>query len=124
MVRSRIDIIRERQLGMSASFCKVVISGILVVLAAWASGTLASTSSERVKKGDAVPEEGRYKEALRCYDGMIEIDPRDAEASFGKDLALSILKGFAEARQAFEDAETLGFPQAYELPEMMNQAGY
>jgi len=47
---------------------------------------------------------GRYEEALRCYDRILEISPSSRKASGYKGLALFKLKRHAEASQCYERA--------------------
>lgn len=47
---------------------------------------------------------GRYKEALQCYDRILEISPSSKKASGYKGLVLFKLKRHAEASQCYEKA--------------------
>ena len=55
-------------------------------------------------RGTTLKNQGRYAEAIRCYDRVLEIDPEYASAWFSKDNALDDLGRYGEAIQCFDRA--------------------
>jgi tetratricopeptide (TPR) repeat protein len=58
--------------------------------------------------GNAFKNEGRYVDAVNCYDRAIDIDPKLAKAWYNKGLALQKLSREKEAQVAFIMAMELG----------------
>ena len=52
---------------------------------------------------------GKYDEAIKCYDKVIEIDPNDADAWNNKGLALSSLGNDDEAKKCYARSKELGY---------------
>ena len=59
-------------------------------------------------KGNAFKNEGRYVDAINCYDRAIDINPKLAKAWYNKGLALQKLSREKEAQVALIMAMELG----------------
>lgn len=59
-------------------------------------------------KGVDLLEQGRFKDAIACYDHVIEIDPLRAEVWVGKGVAFGGLWRWQDALRCFEEAHRLG----------------
>jgi len=59
---------------------------------------------EWFKKGDALDDRGRYKEAIECYDRALEIDPQFNKTWNNKGIALDDLGRYEEAIECYDRA--------------------
>ena len=57
-----------------------------------------------VNKGNSLSSLGRLKEAIKCYDMALEINPQHAEAWFNKGVSLDSLGRFDEAIKCYDRA--------------------
>jgi hypothetical protein len=55
------------------------------------------------KKGIELHENGKYQDAISCYDKAIEINPKFAKAWYNKGVTLHKLGKYSEARNSFEN---------------------
>ena len=62
------------------------------------------TAEKWVNEGVKLAEQGKYSEALRCFDRALEINPKDAFAWVGKGIVLNGLSRHEEALRCFERA--------------------
>ena len=59
-------------------------------------------------KGNALDYSGNYREAMKCYDQVLKIDPNSAEAWYYKGLTL-LSTGRSNAQKCLNKAKELGF---------------
>jgi tetratricopeptide (TPR) repeat protein len=52
-------------------------------LCCWLNPKLAE-AKEGIAKGIVLDDQGKYNESIQAYDKVIEIDPQDADVSYGK----------------------------------------
>jgi tetratricopeptide (TPR) repeat protein len=52
----------------------------------------------------ALDDLGRHKEAIKCFDTVIEIDPKEADAWSNKGVSFGLLGRFEKAVECFETA--------------------
>lgn len=74
-----------------------------------------------VNKGVIARKLGRIEDELAYCDRALQINPRFGVAWFNKGAALYQLKRHAEARKAFEEAATLGIPDARRALEVLDK---
>jgi tetratricopeptide (TPR) repeat protein len=58
-------------------------------------------------KGTALDQLGRYEEAVECFDKVLEINPKDAEALNNKGSSLIKMNRYEEAVECFDEALTI-----------------
>jgi Flp pilus assembly protein TadD len=62
-------------------------------------------------KGVALFSQGKYDEAIKCYNEAIRLDPNDAAAWYNKGVALDALGKTTEANAAFTEAKEQGYSE-------------
>lgn len=67
----------------------------------------AEAHADEHRKGSAASEYDRYEEALAAFEQAIQHDPNNADAFFGKGVALKLLGRSQEAEHAYKQAERL-----------------
>jgi Flp pilus assembly protein TadD len=60
-------------------------------------------------KGVALYDQGKYDEAIKCYNEVIRLDRNDAIAHYAKGVALKSLGRTSEADVAYAKAKELGY---------------
>jgi Flp pilus assembly protein TadD len=62
-----------------------------------------------IKKGIALGNQGKYDEAIKCFNEAIRLDPKEVDAWNNKGVALKALGRTDEAGPAFAKAKELGY---------------
>jgi len=57
-----------------------------------------------IKKGIALGNQGKYNEAIKCFNEAIRLDPKEVDAWNNKGVALVIQEKYDEAIKAFDEA--------------------
>ena len=91
---------------------KILILLILILLF-FSNFAYAETSTEWVKKGNLLREQGDYIGAIKAYDKAITLDPNSAIPWNNRGLALVDLGRYDEAIDAYDQAIALGFNNTY-----------
>jgi len=60
-------------------------------------------------KGSALGRQGKYDEAIKCFDEAIRLDPNRASAWYNKGTALKLLGKTSESNAAYAKAKELGY---------------
>jgi Flp pilus assembly protein TadD len=61
------------------------------------------------KKGIVLGNQGKYNEAIKCFDEAIRLDPKDVDAWNNKGIVLGALGRISEANAAKAKAKELGY---------------
>ena len=88
--------------------------GVILVLFCLINVAIASeTESAEVwfNKGVDLYEQGKYEDALECFDKAIELDPDFSDAWYNKGLVLQYLGREEEAQKCYEEAEKITDPK-------------
>ena len=79
-----------------------------------------NTAESWFKKGQELGRNGSYEEAVKAYDNVLELEPKNAEAWLGKGIVLSLWAGSTHDEGLYEDA-IKAFDKAIELdPQQMS----
>ncbi len=73
--------------------------------------TTQKTALQWFDEGYTLVEQGKYEEGIYAYDQAIRLNPNDASAYFGKNLALRLLGRTAEAERALAKVRELGYKE-------------
>ncbi|MCX6673315.1 MAG: tetratricopeptide repeat protein [Methanothrix sp.] len=73
------------------------------------SSQCQQTAEDWFNKSVALFSQGKYDEAIKCYDQAIRLDPNDVAARYNKGVALDALGKTTEANAAFTEAKELGY---------------
>jgi tetratricopeptide (TPR) repeat protein len=65
---------------------------------------MTNSTDEWFDKGNAYFALGKYKEAIKCYDKVIKIDPKRALVWTGKGHALNLLGKYKDAIECYDNA--------------------
>jgi Flp pilus assembly protein TadD len=67
-------------------------------------GRSGSTLMKLIKKGIALGNQGKYDEAIKCFNDAIRLDPKNVDAWNNKGVTLVIQGKYDEALKAFDEA--------------------
>ncbi|MCK9267865.1 MAG: tetratricopeptide repeat protein, partial [Alkaliphilus sp.] len=86
---------------------KVVMSFLILIGALLLAGCSSETAESWHYKGMALFQEGKYTEAIECFDKAIAIDPNYTSVWNTKGWALKELERYSEAIECFDKAISL-----------------
>lgn len=66
--------------------------------------TNAELNNDKMAEGIELYEQGKYQEAIKCFDKAIKINPDNASACVNKGVALKNLDKYQEAIKCFDQA--------------------
>lgn len=95
---------------------KYYLSNILILLFILVSclSVTAETADELLQQGKSLEDQGKYEEAIACYDKVIEIDSNNEEAWSSKGFSLHSLGRYEEALACYDKAMEIN-PDNFEI---------
>ena len=86
-----------------------LVYAVPILLALMTSAQCQQTAEDWYNQGNVLTNQSKYDEAIKAFDEAIRLNPNDANAWFGKGIALQGLGNTTEADAAIAKAQELGF---------------